>query len=88
MDDEVMQFAKATNRKGGRTGRSKNVIFSNDRGRYIKPVLPKGNTIRLAVDATLRAAAPYQAARRNRDKNEVKKKVYVEKGDMRAKKLA
>lgn len=88
MDDEVMQFAKATNRSGGRTGRSKNVIFSQDRGRYIKPVLPKGNTIRLAVDATLRAAAPYQAARRNRDPNEVKKKVYVEKGDMRAKKLA
>ena len=88
MDDEVMQFAKATNRSGGRSGRSKNVIFSQDRGRYIKPVLPKGNTIRLAVDATLRAAAPYQAARRNRDPNAEKKKVYVEKGDMRAKKLA
>lgn len=88
LDKEVTQFAQATNRKGGRSGRSKNIIYSNDRGRYIKPVLPKGNTIRLAVDATLRAAAPYQKARRSRDPNEIKKKVYVEKGDMRAKKLA
>lgn len=89
-DKEVLQFAQAVNRRGGRSGRSKNVIFSNDRGRYIKPVMPKGNVMRLAVDATLRTAAPYQKARRDRAiaAGEVPKKVYVEKSDMRAKKLA
>jgi len=88
LDKDVTQFASQSNKQGGRSGRSKNVIFSTDRGRYIKPILPKGKTIRLAVDATLRAAAPYQRARRERDPNPEKKKVYVEKGDMRAKKLA
>ena len=89
-DKEVLQFAQSVNRRGGRSGRSKNVIFSNDRGRYIKPVMPKGNVMRLAVDATLRTAAPYQKARRDRAiaSGEVPKKVYVEKSDMRAKKLA
>ena len=45
---------------------------------------------RLAVDATLRAAAPYQRSRRRRAQEGGKKEkpVYVEKGDMRAKRLA
>ena len=90
LDTDALQFAQSVNRRGGKSGRSKNVIFSNDRGRYIKPVMPKGNVMRLAVDATLRTAAPYQKARRDRAiaAGEVPKKVYVEKGDMRAKKLA
>lgn len=42
------------------------------------------------MDATLRAAAPYQKARKERAKGSSKKerKVYVEKSDMRAKRLA
>jgi Mg-chelatase subunit ChlD len=45
---------------------------------------------RLAVDATLRAAAPYQRARRSRGvaAGETEKRVYVEKTDMRSKRLA
>lgn len=54
-------------------------------------MLPKGNKVRrLAVDATLRTAAPYQKSRRERQRSEGKteRPVYVEKSDMRAKRLA
>lgn len=49
--------------------------------------LKQGPVKRLAVDATLRAAAPYQKLRRAKDTQKIKK-VYVEKTDMRAKRMA
>jgi magnesium chelatase subunit D len=71
--------------KHGRSGKH-NLVYSQERGRYVKPMLPKGRITRLAVDATLRAAAPYQLSRRKR--MPVYKPFYITADDVRVKKLA
>ncbi|KAI7835947.1 hypothetical protein COHA_010180 [Chlorella ohadii] len=90
LDPGVLFFALQQKRLRGRSGRSRNVVFSQDRGRYVKPMIPKGKVRRLAVDATLRAAAPYQLSRRRRAAASGKpaRKIYIDQDDLRSKRLA
>ena len=97
LDPEVMKFANKA--KSGKSG-SRGMIFSEERGRYIKPIMPKGRVRKLAVDATMRTAAPFQAKRRAREKEKLggaevdakgrnlNGRVFIEQSDVRAKKMA
>jgi len=80
LDPEIMDFAKSL-QKQGRSG-ARGMMHSQTRGRYVKPILMQKPSDRLAVDATLRTAAPFQKGRRLKHPD---RKVIVETADLRAK---
>jgi magnesium chelatase subunit D len=63
LDPHLLAQVARGGRRQGRAGGG-GLVPSPDRGRYVKPLIPHGPIHHIAVDATLRAAAPYQRARR------------------------
>merc|ERR1719453_1183209 len=88
MEDDMMKFGgRQRAGKGGKSG----VIFSRDRGRYLRPVPPKeGQPLRVAIDATLREAAKNQVWRRKEAvaRGESGDRTYLEPSDVRGKLMA
>ena len=88
VDNGLMKFGgKQRAGKGGKSG----VIFSRDRGRYLRPVPPKeGQPLRVAIDATLREAAKNQVWRRKEAiaRGESGDRTYLEPSDVRGKLMA
>lgn len=90
--DDLLTFGQQK-QKSGRSG-SRQKIYSMDRGRYVKAMLPKGGnskTGKIALDATLRTAVVFQKMRREKAKDlpaDKQKVVYVEKSDIWIKKMA
>ena len=84
LDEMLLNFGLMARRRRGQAG-GRSCIYSQDRGRYVKPMFPKGEIRRVAVDATLRAAAPYQKLRHRHDPE---RRVIIKQEDLRVKRLA
>ncbi len=65
------------------SGRRNVTITDSSAGRYVRSKLPEGKASGLALDATLRAAAPHQLGRRER--TESQNAVLIESHDIRVK---
>jgi magnesium chelatase subunit D len=87
LDPSLLKISRWT--RVGRGGKRAK-LFNLLRGRFVKAIFPKGKKGRLAVAATLRAAAPYQKSRRKRAIGTRKegRLVHVIKDDFRIKRMS
>ena len=92
LDPGLLELARRVHRRRSREG-GRGAVPSLSRGRYVRAVLPHGEIQRLAIDATVRAAAPYQKARRRRQRRRARqgrrtsRRLLLRRDDLRAKLL-
>jgi magnesium chelatase subunit D len=87
IDPKLLMFMERT-RKGKGGKRSK--LYNLERGRFCKAIFPKGGQHgRIAIGATLRAAAPFQKLRRRLAEGTKRagKAVHIDKSDFRIKRM-
>lgn len=86
LDPHLLAQAARGRRRHGSTGGG-GLVPSPDRGRYVKPLLPHGPIRHIAIDATLRAAAPHQRSRRRGLGGRHQPKLLLREDDLRVKQL-
>ena len=86
LDPHLLAQAARGQRRHGKAGGG-GLVRSPDRGRYVKAQLPQGPIHHIAIDATLRAAAPHQRARRRGLKGRHGPKLLLREDDLRVKQL-
>ncbi len=86
LDPHLLAQAARLKRRHGKAGGG-GLVPSPDRGRYVKPLLPHGPIHHIAIDATLRAAAPHQRARRRALGRRQGPKLLLREDDLRVKQL-
>lgn len=86
LDPHLLAQAARGQRRHGKAGGG-GLVRSPDRGRYVKPLLPHGPIHHIAIDATLRAAAPHQRARRRGLGRRQGPKLLLREEDLRVKQL-
>jgi magnesium chelatase subunit D len=86
LDPHLLAQAARLKRRHGKVGGG-GLVRSPDRGRYVKPLLPHGPIHHIAIDATLRAAAPHQRARRRGLGRRQGPKLLLREDDLRVKQL-
>lgn len=88
---DVRRIAFTPPRTGfqGKAGKRNPAQEGGRTGRYVHAEIPRGSISDLALDATLRAAAPYQHVRRRQvmasDRGEASPRVLIERSDLRVK---
>ncbi len=86
LDPHLLAQAARIKRRHGKAGGG-GLVRSPDRGRYVKPLLPHGPIHHIAIDATMRAAAPHQRARRRALGRRQGPKLLLREDDLRVKEL-